>query len=75
MHIEKNVCDSIIGTLLSIEGKNKDNLNSCLDLQALGIRNELHLIESGNKFIFPATCYSLTLIERKEFCKFLKSII
>ena len=25
MHIEKNVCDSIIGTLLNIEGKTKDN--------------------------------------------------
>ena len=31
MHIEKNICDSIIGTLLSIDGKSKDNMNSCLD--------------------------------------------
>ena len=27
MHIEKNICDSIIGTLLNIEGKTKDTLN------------------------------------------------
>ena len=26
MHIEKNICDSIIGTLLNIEGKTKDTL-------------------------------------------------
>ena len=41
MHIEKNVCDSIIGTLLNIEGKTKDNLNSRLDLQAMVIRRQL----------------------------------
>lgn len=32
MHIEKNVCATILGTLLSIKGKTKDNLNSHLDL-------------------------------------------
>ena len=26
MHIEKNICDNIIGTLLNIEGKTKDTL-------------------------------------------------
>ena len=29
MHIEKNICDSIIGTLLNILGKTKDSLASC----------------------------------------------
>ena len=53
MHIEKNVCDSIIGTLLNIEGKTKDNLNSCLDLQAMGIRSQLHPIDKGNKVVLP----------------------
>ena len=42
MHIEKNVCDSMIRTLLNIEGKTKENLNSHLDLQAMGIRSQLH---------------------------------
>lgn len=32
MHVEKNMCDSILGTLLNIKGKTKDNLNSHLDL-------------------------------------------
>ena len=74
MHIEKNVCDSIIGTLLNIEGNTKENLNSCLDLQAMGIREQLHPIEMGNKFILPTVCYLLTVDEKKEFCKILKSI-
>ena len=28
MHLEKNVCDNILGTLLNIEGKSKDNLKA-----------------------------------------------
>jgi len=33
MHIEKNICDNILGTLLDIPGKNKDSLNARLDLK------------------------------------------
>ncbi|VVA38629.1 PREDICTED: transposon, partial [Prunus dulcis] len=36
MHIEKNVCDSIIGTLLEIPGKNKDGIAARLDLLNMG---------------------------------------
>ena len=32
MHIEKNVCESIVGTLLDIPGKSKDGLSSRLYL-------------------------------------------
>ena len=39
MHIEKNIFDSIVGTLLSIDDKSKDNMNSRLDLQSMGIRD------------------------------------
>ncbi|XP_061358748.1 uncharacterized protein LOC133302941 [Gastrolobium bilobum] len=42
MHIEKNVCDNIIGTLMNLEGKTKDNINSRFDLAYMGIRPELH---------------------------------
>ncbi|KAL0537434.1 hypothetical protein IC582_026412 [Cucumis melo] len=48
MHIEKNVCDNLIGTLLNIEGKTKDTTNARLDLQDLKIRKDLHLVEVGN---------------------------
>ena len=41
MHIEKNVCESIVGTLLNIPGKTKDGLNSRLDLIEMGLRAEL----------------------------------
>ena len=41
MHVEKNVCDSVIGTLLNIQGKTKDGINARLDLGLMGIREEL----------------------------------
>ncbi|KAJ0479892.1 putative transposase, Ptta/En/Spm, plant [Helianthus annuus] len=42
MHIEKNVCDNIVGTILGQEGKSKDNYKTRLYLQQMGIRKELH---------------------------------
>ena len=41
MHIEKNICDSVLGTLLDILGKSKDHINSCYDLYEMGIRKDL----------------------------------
>ena len=37
MHLEKNVCENFIGTLLDILGKTKDGLNARLDLVQLGV--------------------------------------
>ena len=42
MHIGKNVNENFVNTFLGSDGKSKDNLNSRLDLQALGIRSDLH---------------------------------
>ena len=42
MHIEKNVCDNILWTVLGVPGKSKDNLKARRDLQELGIRTTLH---------------------------------
>ena len=43
MYIEKNVCNSIIGTLLDIPGKTKYSLVSRLDHVEIGVRPELDL--------------------------------
>ena len=53
MHIEKNICDSIVGTLLSIDGKSNDNFNSRLDLLVMDIGDQLHPIQRDNKVILP----------------------
>lgn len=44
MHIEKNICDNLLGTLLNIDGKSKDNEKAQRDLMEMGIRHDLHLI-------------------------------
>ena len=37
MQIEKNICESIIGTLLNINGKTKGGLNAHKDLEAMEV--------------------------------------
>ena len=59
IHIEKNVCDSIIETLLNILGKTKDSFVSHLDLIEIGVRLELtpQFIEKQTYLI--VACYNL----------------
>ena len=47
MHVEKNVYDSLIDTLLNIKGKTKDDLKCRQDLVDKGIREQLHSISQG----------------------------
>ena len=35
MHIEKNICDNIVGTLFEIDGKNKDTVSARVDLKKM----------------------------------------
>ncbi|XP_074302784.1 uncharacterized protein LOC141634768 [Silene latifolia] len=60
MHIEKNVCDSLIGTLLNVPGKTKDGVNARDDLKALGIRKELHIVDKNNKKFLPPAAYTMS---------------
>ena len=74
MHIEKNTCDNLIGTLLNIEEKMKDTMNAQLDLQDLKIRKDLYLMEVYNILVKPHASYLLTSSERVAFCKYLTSV-
>ncbi|XP_073149750.1 uncharacterized protein [Henckelia pumila] len=75
MHIEKNVCESICGTLLNMKGKTKDNIKSRLDLQEIGIRSALHPIEKGpSRVSLPPACYSMGKKQKGIFCKVLKKV-
>ena len=74
MHIEKNVCDNIVNTLLGIQRKSKDNLKYRLDLQSLGIRTELHPIPVGDKLYLPPASYTMSASEKTLFCEVLKGV-
>ena len=40
MHIEKNVCDNLLGTILDIDGKSKDTDKTMIDLQKMRVRKK-----------------------------------
>nr|GEZ02229.1 hypothetical protein [Tanacetum cinerariifolium] len=74
MHIEKNVCESLLGLLLNIPGK-KDGVNARKDMLAMGIRSELTPQETnGKKIYLPPACYTLSKAEKTSFCECLHGI-
>ena len=75
MHIEKNVVDNIIGTLLNLDGKTNNNLKTRQDLKDMGIRSELHLEKVGNdKPCMPHACYHMNASENDGFLQVLKDV-
>ena len=73
MHVEKNVCEALLATILGLE-KSKDTDNARRDLKKLKIRPELHLYEEGNKLMKPHAPFTLTTEERRKFCQFIKTV-
>ncbi|XP_057447269.1 uncharacterized protein LOC130739062 [Lotus japonicus] len=74
MHVEKNICESVIGTLLDIEGKTKDTIKSRLDLKRMGLKKQLHAIKIGDKYIIPPACYTMSKAKKSNFCRILKDV-
>jgi hypothetical protein len=74
MHIEKNVCASLLGTLLNMDEKTMDHVHARADLKKIGIRSELCLDDSVKGTELPTSCITLSKHEKKEFCGFLKNV-
>ncbi|BBG97091.1 transposable element gene [Prunus dulcis] len=66
MHIEKNVCDSIIGTLLEIPGKNKDGIAARLDLLNMGVKTDLQPEYGERRTRLPPGPWNLSRAEKRE---------
>lgn len=47
MHIEKNVCDNIIHTLLNVNKKSKDHIDVRRDLKDMNLRPDIWPNENG----------------------------
>ena len=75
MHIEKNIVDSILGTLLDISGKTKDHAKARYDLKDMGIMKNLHPqdTEDSKRTKFTKACFSMTNGEKSIFCGVLKT--
>ncbi|CAL2238731.1 unnamed protein product [Prunus armeniaca] len=68
MHIEKNVCDSIIGTLLEIPGKNKDGIAARLDLLNMRVKTDLQPEYGERRTRLPPGPWNLSRAEKREIC-------
>ena len=75
MHVEKNVCDSLIGLLLNIRDKTKDGVNARRDLVDMNIRTELapKEIDKGRTYL-PLAYYTMSKAERNELCQSLYGV-
>lgn len=74
MHIEKNICDSIIGTLMNVKGKTKDNINTRSDLKLMNLRPDLHPVDDGGKVVLPPAPYTLFPDQKKALLSFFKEL-
>jgi hypothetical protein len=71
MHVEKNVRENLVGTLLNTNKKTRDHRHARADLKKMGIRQELWLDDFIKGTELLTSCISLSKNE-KEFCGFLK---
>lgn len=73
MHIEKNMCDTVVGTLLNIPVKIKDGLKVRKDMTEMG-RIELALKEIGKRIYLPPAFYTLLKTKKTHFCESLHGL-
>ena len=66
MHIEKNVCDNLIGTLLNIKHKSKDSEASRNDMMEMGIRLDLAPQVGVKRTYLPPSVFTLTKAEKRK---------
>ncbi|XP_074381134.1 uncharacterized protein LOC141722194 [Apium graveolens] len=75
MHVEKNVCDNLIGTLLNMKFKTKDSEASRLDMVEMGIRIDLAPQKVGARRTYlPPAAYTLSKEEKRKLLKSLSSM-
>ncbi|KAI5352881.1 hypothetical protein L3X38_005773 [Prunus dulcis] len=74
MHVEKNVFDTLVGTILDIEGKTKDMIKARLDLERMGIRRGLWMNRDSDKARRDLAFFSMKPNDKKEFLKFVSSV-
>ncbi|CAL2260083.1 unnamed protein product [Prunus armeniaca] len=74
MHVEKNVFDTLVGTILDIEGKTKDTIKARIDLEIMGIRRGLWMNRDNDKARRDLAFFSMKPNDKKEFLKFVSSV-
>ncbi|KAI5321240.1 hypothetical protein L3X38_030311 [Prunus dulcis] len=70
----KNVFDTLVGTILDIEGKTKDTIKARLDLERMGIRKGLWMNRDSDKARRDLAFFSMKPNDKKEFLKFVSFV-
>ncbi|VVA38323.1 PREDICTED: LOC110929331 isoform, partial [Prunus dulcis] len=70
----KNVFDTLVGTILDIEGKTKDTIKARLDLERMGIRRGLWMNRDSDKARRDLAFFSMKPNDKKKFLKFVSSV-
>ena len=74
MHIEKNVFDTLVRTILNIERKTKDTMEARLDLERMGIRSSLWMKRVGSTLKKGPLLFTIQPNGKKEFFNFISSV-
>ena len=74
MHLKKNICESLVGTIMNTKGKGKDYENVRTDLEEMGIHPEIYIQEAGNGKDLLVAAITMSRKEKKELCQFLHSV-
>ncbi|XP_074365387.1 uncharacterized protein LOC141706541 [Apium graveolens] len=74
MHVEKNVCDSLIGTLLNMRHKTKDSAAARRDMMEMGVRSDLAPQVGVKKTYLPPSPFTLSKAEKRTFLSSLMSM-
>ena len=72
MHIEKNVFDNVLNTVLNVPGKSKDNLKARYDMRDIRRRKELEPDATGK--MYAKAKYTMTTEQRKILFEWLKTV-
>ena len=76
MHIEKNVAEHLISTILDDKTKTKDTINARKDMKDLGIHSGqwMREDEQTEKGMKPKSSFILDKEEKRQFCQILKDL-
>ncbi|KAK1604788.1 hypothetical protein QYE76_028461 [Lolium multiflorum] len=79
MHIEKNICDNIVGTLLELEGRNKDTVSARIDLKKFKMWKKYWLKkivkdddDAAVTYAKPPAPWTLSKEQKRHLCRFFK---
>ncbi|KAK1661781.1 hypothetical protein QYE76_049940 [Lolium multiflorum] len=79
MHIEKNICDNIVGTLLELEGRNKDTVSARIDLKKFKMWEKYWLKkivkddgDAAVTYAKPPAPWTLSKEQKRHLCRFFK---